>query len=330
MEKESEQTKKESLTSEEFSALSLDEQEVKLKAGVQVKVESEKEEKDQLEENSGDSEEESEEETDNEKDKSEETDQSSEEKDKKKDKESESSEAEEADDDEADNSTLRKNYKSLESEFTRRSQKLKKLEGENEALISRLDRLEKTVQGDTDKDDEVKQSIIDEMKEKNPEAAKLFQMFGNELFERMQQELQKELDPLKQDAQQSKTEGNAEKFSADIDAFLESDLKELEPEISEYITANEEAVKELVRVTPDAFKQIKERVILDNLDRVSELRSKSEKDTKSTKKKNRAKNIENASVGQGSTKSSNSSKGMTDDEFKSLSLEEMEKRLPHK
>lgn len=215
-----------------------------------------------------------------------------------------------------------KAYKELQAEFTRRNQKSKDTEEENATLRERIARLEGLVQGKDEKSP--KKSVIDTLKDKSPDAAELFSAFKAELMQEVKESMNQEIHPLRSDIEQRKVNTNGQRFQESIKQFMESDLKELEPEVTTYINDNWEDVKNLIASNENAFEIIKRDVISANLDKVVEIKSRDIIKSEKTKKKEKE-------VSQSATNKSNVTADSSDfggKDFKKMSWQEMEKYLP--
>lgn len=149
---------------------------------------------------------------------------------------------------------LVKNYKELQAEFTRRSQKMKQLE----AKLSELEAKVKPSQ-----DSEAK-SPLDELIEKNPQAKDLIEAIRAEMESKLGKGLEKEINPIKEKlTQQTETE-NWSSFTKGWSEMMESPLKGLEQEFNAVATekyGSQEAFIEQAHKNPLVFETLKKEVL---------------------------------------------------------------------
>jgi len=219
-------------------------------------------------------------------------------------------------------SKLEKSNKALQAEFTRRSQKIKKLEQENTDLKSN-----KKVDS---KSEQVQSRILEQLKEKNPDAAKIFEEFGKELMEQMQNKLGKDVEKLKSTLSKNEQNTNIEHFNSQLTEFLSSSLAGLETEfnvlLDERFPTNEDLITEASK-NPRLFEDLKKDVINDNLEKAAGLLSRKKSIVKEKKNKDRDKEIAD-SKGSGKSRTSVKTKDNLDlKEFKKLSMDKQEKIL---
>ncbi len=205
---------------------------------------------------------------------------------------------------------LQKNYKALQREFTKRNQARTKEVPEKKEQSS-----------------EGKKSVIDQIRSKNPDAAKIFEALKEEAKAEAKAEFEKELEPIKTQLTVREQTENIKAFSKAIDDFSKSELAELTPEVEAKLNdmfEDKAQLQEAVKRDPSLFEKIKKEVISENFVKAAELVNKK----KSGNSQKREKEIANAKVVTKS-KTSSESKNYEDlKEFKKLTSEQMRKLLP--
>lgn len=211
-----------------------------------------------------------------------------------------------------------KAYKELQAEFTRRSQKIKDLEERLDTIKSQSDKV-------TNKEDEgdKKPSRLAQLRKKDPEAAALLEEI---IQEQVESRIQDRIRPVEEQVTLRTRRENANKFAQAISEFQKSELAPLETELLAIYNENPDKWQRIIWDSEDAFEQLKKELIYKHLDKVADLKAKKVKESQSsTMKKER---LEKSQVGT-KTKVTNPPKDVVSvDDFKRLSLEEMEKRLP--
>jgi len=208
-----------------------------------------------------------------------------------------------------------KRYKDLQAEFTRQRQK--------EAQKAKPETTDEKPRTDSKKP-----SVVDKIREKNPEAAELFKALKEEALEEAKEQIQGEIETLKSKITVNEAKENMARFQESVDSFLGSPLKELEPELMAEINNRFESDEALLRAAsqnPKLFDEIKKEVIAANLERAAEIISKS-KAPKVSESKREAEIL--SAKGAGKAKTSKVSSDPYDlKNFEKLSLEEQEKLL---
>jgi hypothetical protein len=201
-----------------------------------------------------------------------------------------------------------KSYKALQREFTKRNQARTK---ETEKPASQSE----------------KKSVIDQIRSKNPDAAKLFEAIKEEAKAEAKAEFEKEIEPLKNKVTVREQADNMRAFAKSIDEFSKSELAELTPEVEAKLNdlfEDRATLEDAIKQDPTLFERIKKEVLSENFLKAAELVNKK----KSVNSKQREKDIKNAKVVTKS-KSSSDSKNYEDlNEFKKLPLEKMRQLLP--
>lgn len=302
---------------DDFKNLSLEDMEKELKSTKAVSTPV-KESNDQDQQNSETSEEESTEEETSETETQTE-DQTSEEE--TSEKSEESSESKTSDNQKQDKSKQKmdyeKAYKELQAEFTRRNQKAKEME-------ERLARLETSEKTPEKKDEGTKKpSRLAQLKAKDPEAAALLEEIINEQVEA---KVNDRVKPVEEQVTLRRRQENANKFSKEIEAFKASELGGLETELLGIWNENPSFWQQVVWDDADAFNQLKKELIFRHLDKVTELRSKKLKENQSSSTK--TERLKNSQVATKTKVTQATRDVMSDEDFRKLSLTEMEKRLP--
>lgn len=220
-------------------------------------------------------------------------------------------ESEKKDNQDSESEKIRKQYKELQSEFTKRSQELAKLRKELEA---------KTSGKEETKDSEESDEELEQLKAKYPDAAKLFEKIADRKLKTVVGEKVK---PIHDQVVLRSQEENIAKFNSAIDAFKSSDLAELEAEVLAVYNEDPEKWASEIQKSSKAFESLKNEAILRNIDKVAEIKSRK----KASSVENKTREVGKAFVG-GKSKTSRSAGVPSLDEFKKLSLEEMEALLP--
>jgi len=229
---------------------------------------------------------------------------------------------------------LEKSYESLQAEFTRRSQRLKVLEAENEKLRS-SNQPEKTEKNSEQiGNDEFQSQILDEMKKENPKAAHLFESFGKELMNAISKKLGKDIEAIKNNLSQAEINANINRFKKDYEEFLNSPLAPLKDELDKTLDElypTDDLLLEAVQKNPNFFKSLKESVVASNFEKAAELVNSVKKAKEQASESQRDRDIEK-SKGAGKSKVSKPPvKDLMDSkEFKNLDVKEMEKLLKKK
>lgn len=210
-----------------------------------------------------------------------------------------------------------KAYKELQAEFTRRSQKLKELE-------DKFNTLQQNSTKTPDKKDEgEKPSRLAQLRKKDPEAAALLEEM---IQEQVEKRVNDRVKPVEEQVTLRTRKENATKFAQAIGEFQKSELASLEPQLLAIYNENPDKWQRIIWDSEDAFEQLHKELVYRHLDKVAELKAKKVKESQSSStKKDR---LKESQVGT-KTKVTNSTKDvMSADDFRKLSLEEMEKRLP--
>jgi len=230
---------------------------------------------------------------------------------------------------------MEKSYKNLEAEFTRKSQRLKKLETENDVLRefakSGDDKGQKSEHVGTD---EMKLAIVEEMKKDNPEAAKMFGAFGEQIFSAFKKYVGQDIESLKQNLVQEKSQTNISQFNKDVEEFKNSPLAPLVEKVNEILDREFPTDEELVTAitsAPNFFGKIKDKVIAQNYKLAAELETKAETTAGEVDNSKRDAEIERTKgMGKGNTSKPKPEDLMESKKFNKLSLEEKEKLLKQK
>lgn len=229
---------------------------------------------------------------------------------------------------------LETSYENLQAEFTRRSQRLKALEAENEKLRSASQTEKPTTESEQIGDDKFQSQLIEEMKKDNPKAAHLFESFGKELMTAISKKLGKDIEAIKNNLTQAEISANVDKFKKEYQEFLDSPLAQLKEELDKTLDElypTDELLLEAVRTNPNFFKSLKESVIASNFEKAAELVTSKKKAQEQTEETKRDREIEK-SKGVGKSKVSKPAvKDLMDlPEFRKLSEKEQEKLLRKK
>lgn len=212
---------------------------------------------------------------------------------------------------------LEKNYKELQGEFTRRSQKLRDLEREIEEPVKKVDSKEQ-------KDSEKKLRKLDQLRAKSPEAAELFE----EMREELREELRKEYEPIKDQVTFRTKQQNVDAWKKHSEEFKSSELGELETDLVSIYNENPSEWQRYLLESPDAFVALKKELITRHWDKVKAILSRNTKTKNDEVSSGKKKDLQNATVNTKSKVTSKVASTLDAKEFRKLSLEEMEKRLP--
>lgn len=212
---------------------------------------------------------------------------------------------------------LEKQNKELQAEFTRRSQRLRELEKQLSENPTASKKEESQVSNKKDK------SKLDQLREKDPEAADAFQSIIREEAERIVAE---RIKPVEEQVTLRTRQQNTVKFNQGVEEFLNSPMKELEKEIVDIINENPSEWQRTIWEKDNAFELLKKELFYRYPEKVAKHILKTEKsDNASSTKKDR---LKASQVGTKTKVSQPSKDVMSSEEFKKLSLAEMEKRLP--
>lgn len=229
-------------------------------------------------------------------------------------------------------SKLEESYKNLEAEFTRRSQRLKRLEAENETLKAGVSTTPN--KSEQTSSNETKLRVIEEMRKDNPDAAKLFGKFADEIISAVKAQLTGDLETFRSSLAQEKAQTNLNKFRQLVKEFRSTPLAPLEAKINEVLEQEYQSDEELVQAVstnPNLFVQIRDRVIAANYKLAAELEAKADGEATKAKEKQREGEIEKS---KGSGKPKTSSPVVKDlskiTDFKKLSTADKEKLLRKK
>lgn len=149
---------------------------------------------------------------------------------------------------------LVKNYKELQAEFTRRSQRMKQLE-------TKLAELEAKVKPSQDS---VEKSPLDALVEKNPQAKDLIDALRAEVEAKLGKGLEKGIKPIQEKLTQQTAEENFGRFQAGVKEFLASPLGKMEAEFNQVaaeLYENQDALLEASRKDPALFANLKKEVL---------------------------------------------------------------------
>lgn len=117
-------------------------------------------------------------------------------------------------------------------------------------------------------------SKFDHLREANPKATDFFNSLEAAIDERMGERVKPLTDRLNFD----KSRKNEQSFLAEIDKFLDGDLKELQPELEEIIAetigTTKEALAKAAGENPNLFRELKKDLLDKHLDKVVEIKSK--------------------------------------------------------
>ena len=219
---------------------------------------------------------------------------------------------------------IEKSYKSLEKEFTRRSQKLSELVKENETLKT------KAVNSSTQEQASAQIDKLEELKKANPKAAEFIDSLVKGLEERFGKQVNDKVNPIVEKISNAEKENNITLFQNEVTKFLEGDLKDLEPELDKLVNELFEDKDTLLKAAaqnPSLFKLIRQELFDRNLDKIVEIKSRLDEDD--PQKKN--KKINDTGVS-GKPKTGKKTADDLDDPdvFKTKSLAEQEKYLKAK
>lgn len=160
----------------------------------------------------------------------------------------------------------------MEAEFTRRSQKLSRLDDEVVSKDARIRELEaelKRQKGQADKG-----SILDKVREKNPDAALLLSQIQEEAVEKARSLFEEELKSLKSQLGEGKVKENRVAFQSSLDEFMKSPLAALEPELLEIINSSFSSEEELAKAVgndPELFRKLKRELLDKYFDKAAKL-----------------------------------------------------------
>ncbi len=220
-------------------------------------------------------------------------------------------------------------HQELESEFTRRSQKLKQLEGENTQLQERLARLEGLVEGKSEKSNESEESPLAQLKKKSPDAAPILDALEKVIKDEVSKRVVEQVKPIEEQVSRRDEDENLSEFSKQVDEFLNSDLgKEFEKELNDIIDGefeNKDKLLEAAKRDPQLFLKLKKELIFKHQDKIFEFKFKSSEED--PQKRNQEINDLGVS-GKAKTGKSKAPDPMDIKEFKQLKTsDEMEKLL---
>lgn len=209
-------------------------------------------------------------------------------------------------------SKLEKNYKELQAEFTRRSQKLKEYE----------DNASKSTESKENKVPE-KESRLAQLRKKDPEAANALEQIIREEAEKIVSERVK---PVEEQVTLRRRQENASKFSKASEDFKTSALAELEPQLVDIINENPSEWQRVIWEDENAFDKLLKELRSRHTIEVADLLRKADKsaNASSTKKER----LKDSQVGTKTKVTQPTKDVMSSDEFRKLSAAEMEKRLP--
>lgn len=214
---------------------------------------------------------------------------------------------------------VNKAYKELQAEFTRRNQESKKKDEAFALLQAEVERLKKPAQSDAK--DAVEKKFA-QLKKNNPNAAKFIDELHDAVKEVVDESYKEKVSPLEERVTLRTRQENLQKFDSDMAKFQQSELKDLEPEVVAIYNADPSLWQRLIFDSENAFQQLLNKAITDNLEKVVALKSVKKQADNAVKSK--GKMIEKATVG----KPSGGTKVIPTVEFNKLSLDEMEKALP--
>lgn len=225
-----------------------------------------------------------------------------------------------------------KSYKELQRKFTDNNTKYK---GEINELKEQLKALTDLVKGKTSESTD-EPSLIDEIREKSPETAKLFERFEKQIEAKYSKLLKEKIEPLQSTMSSSKEAENAAKFTQGLDAFMASDtLKVYEQDLIGILNErfdSQDALEEAVRKDPRIFADAKRELAARLLDGTIETKSankaaKASKEEKAEKKKEEIEKTET----EGKPKGSAPVEGeLTVAASKNIPLDQLRKKLPVK
>lgn len=156
-------------------------------------------------------------------------------------------------------SEMAKNYKSLQAEFTRRSQELSELKKEFKAF-SKADESKETEET----------SPLDDLAKDNPKAKELIDAIRADVESKLKQGIQ----PIQEKLTQRQATENYGTFQTEVKEFLSSSLGRLEPEfnavVNEYYE-NQDALVEDAAKDPALFSKLKKEVLARNFEKAAEL-----------------------------------------------------------
>lgn len=217
-------------------------------------------------------------------------------------------------------SKLEKNYKELQGDYTRKSQKLKQLEAELAAAkVPKNDASDKASSQEDHEDD----PELSQLKEKDPKAYAALNKLVNRLVEK---QVKEKVKPVEEAVTLRTRQDNAKAFNKASEEFLQSPLKELESELVGIINENPGEWQRTIWENDKAFELLKKELVYRHTGKVAQLLSQAEKQKQSGATKQDR--LKSGQVGT-KTKVTQPTRDVTSDaEFKKLSLAEMEKRLP--
>lgn len=211
---------------------------------------------------------------------------------------------------------LEKNYKSLQSDYTKKSQRLKELERELETRSTVSEKTEKRESEETDPE-------LAQLKQKDPKAYDAL----NRMIDRIvDKRVTEKVKPVEEQVTLRKRQDNANRFNKKVEEFMSSPLKELETDMVEIINENPSEWQRVIWENENAFDLLTKELRARHTVKVADLLRKADKtaNASSTKKER----LDKSQVGTKTKVSQPAKDVMSRDEFKKLSLEEMEKRLP--
>lgn len=211
-----------------------------------------------------------------------------------------------------------KAYKELQGEFTRRNQKLAELEKEVQSLRANSTKSPTKDEQGT----KVPNSKLAQLREKDPEAAAaLEELISQEVDSRIKDQIK----PVEEQVTLRRRKENTQKFTEALTEFEKSDLAALQPELLAIYNENPAHWHDLILDSDNAFEALKKELFYRHMDKIAEMKAKKSKEAQSNSVKQDR--LKNAQVGTKSKTSTPTRDVMSDDDFRSLPLEEMEKRL---
>lgn len=207
-------------------------------------------------------------------------------------------------------------FKELQRQFTKDRQEMKLIKEQLEVLKS-VAKPQAKEEGEVDP--------LEELRKTNVEAAELLDKVIAHRMKSLRAEYQKQLDerlkPTENSLAEASVNQNKEAFNNEVSNFLKSDLAELETEVVKVLESDLDTWTAEIVSNPKAFQKVLQQVIVNNLDKVAELKLKAKQASKHSNKNEKI-NAQPESKSKGSTPSS---KELTDEQIKKMSYAELEK-----
>lgn len=149
---------------------------------------------------------------------------------------------------------LVKRYRELQAEFTRRSQRLSKLESEFNELKAKVTNGKETEE----------KSPLDRLVEDNPKAKELIDALRADVEQRLDKGIRQGIQPIQETLTQRQAVENFSKFQGEVKKFLDSPLGKMEAEFNEVAAGlfeNQDALETAASKDPALFEKLQEKVL---------------------------------------------------------------------